>query len=129
MNNKPRVLIIDDDKDDQYFLLEALKELYPSLQCSAVNNGKEALEFIEQNPPPPAYIFLDLNMPFLNGFEFLREFKKDKANNETTIYIYSTSSHPTDKEISKNLGASDYITKMSDLTKLKSKLKTAISLS
>jgi CheY-like chemotaxis protein len=129
MKNNRQVLVIDDDKDDQTFLLEALNELYPSLECNTVNNGKEALEFIERNPPPPAYIFLDLNMPLLNGFEFLKDFKKNKANSETKIFIYSTSSHPKDKEITKKLGAAGYIIKMSDQKMLKSKLKEAIRLS
>ena len=65
-------------------------------------------------------------MPYVNGFEFLEEFKKDGENYETTIYIYSTSSNPADKEKAKTLGADDYIVKYSDLNALKKKLKNAI---
>jgi CheY-like chemotaxis protein len=126
MENKNRVLLVDDDIDDQIFFREAINDLFPNLECIAINNGKEALQFIEENPPPPQYIFLDLNMPYVNGFEFLEEFKKEGENSETTIYIYSTSSNPTDREKAKILGADDYIVKYSDLNALKVKLKKVI---
>ncbi len=126
MKNNNRVLLGDDDLDDQMFLQEAINDLFPNMECITINNGKEALKFIEKNPPPPQYIFLDLNMPYLNGFEFLKEFKKEGDSIETTIYIYSTSSNPADKEKAKILGADDYIVKYSDLNALKVRLKKAI---
>jgi CheY-like chemotaxis protein len=126
MKGNNRVLLIDDDKDDQLFLQEALNQLFPNMECISLDNGKTALDFIKKNPPPPRYIFLDLNMPYLNGFEFLREFKKDEENSETTVYIYSTSSNAKDKEKAKTLGAKGYITKFSDFLSLKDKLKTLI---
>jgi DNA-binding response OmpR family regulator len=124
-----RVLVIDDDKDDQQFLHKAIHELFPNMECISLSNGKEALKFIDENPPPPSYIFLDLNMPYINGFEFLKEFKKEKGNSETSVYIYSTSSNPRDKEKAKILGADDYIVKFSDLNSLKAKLKNVIQTS
>ena len=117
-------MLVDDDKDDQLFLQEAINDLFPNMECISINNGKDALDFIEKNPPPPRYIFLDLNMPYMNGFEFLKEFKKE--NNQTTIYIYSTSSNIKDKEKAKSLGAKDYITKFADINLLKTKLKSVI---
>ena len=123
---KNRVLVIDDDNDDRQFLREAIYDLFPNLECISLSNGKEALKFIDENPPPPSYIFLDLNMPYLNGFEFLKEFKKERGNNETSVYVYSTSSNPRDKEKAKKLGADDYIVKFSDLSSLKAKLKNVI---
>jgi PleD family two-component response regulator len=126
---KNRVLVIDDDNDDRQFLREAIYDLFPNLECISLSNGKEALKFIDENPPPPSYIFLDLNMPYLNGFEFLKEFKKERGNNETSVYVYSTSSNPRDKEKAKKLGADDYIVKFSDLSSLKAKLKNVIQTS
>jgi CheY-like chemotaxis protein len=126
MIQKNRVLLVDDDRDDQMFLRGAIYDLFPNMECISLNNGREALEFIEKNPPPPLYIFLDLNMPFLNGFEFLKEFKKEKGNNETSVYVYSTSSNPKDQQKAKSLGADDYIVKYSDLNSLKVRLKKVI---
>lgn len=124
-----RVLLVDDDKDDQQFLRKAINDLFPNMECISISNGKEALKFIDENPPPPSYIFLDLNMPYLNGFEFLREFKKERGNSETNVYIYSTSSNPRDKEKAKTLGADDYIVKFTDMNSLKSRLKNVIQAS
>jgi DNA-binding response OmpR family regulator len=124
-----RVLVIDDDKDDQQFIRRAINDLFPNMECISLSNGKDALKFIDENPPPPSYIFLDLNMPYLNGFEFLKEFKKERGNIETTVYIYSTSSNPRDREKAKSLGADDYIVKYSDLNSLKARLKNVIQTS
>ena len=118
-----RVLLIDDDEDDQLFLSEALNELFPNLECISISNGKSALEFIEKNPPPPRYIFLDLNMPYLNGFEFLEEFRKEKGSQNTHVYVYTTSSNKKDKEIAKTFGVADYITKFADADLLKDRLR------
>jgi len=71
-----KILIVDDDPEDQEFLLEALTEIWPQADNVTKNDGAEALEYIEKNPPPPSLIFLDLNMPLVNGFEFLSKFKK-----------------------------------------------------
>ncbi len=129
MVQRKRVLVIDDDSDDRLFLREAINDLFPNMECISLNNGKEALKYIDENPPPPSYIFLDLNMPYLNGFEFLKEFKKERGFNETSVYIYSTSSNPKDKEKAKTLGADDYIVKFSDLNSLKVRLKKVIQAS
>jgi CheY-like chemotaxis protein len=126
MLNCDKILIVDDDKDDQSFLLDILQELYPDLKCEIANNGEEALSYIHADPPPPKIIFLDLNMPVLNGFEFLRDYKNTLSSNESNIIIYSTSSHPKDKEITSQLGASDYLTKISDYSKLKTKVQVLV---
>lgn len=119
MTKPLKVLIIDDDKDDQLFLMEAFTELYPEFKCKAVSNGKEALSYIQSDPPPPTLIFLDLNMPILNGHDFLRDYVKRSDANKSNIIVYSTSTHPNDKTTSLDLGASEYLTKITDYRKLK----------
>jgi CheY-like chemotaxis protein len=121
LNN--RVLLVDDDEDDKLFLTEALNEVFPVLECISVNNGKSALEFIEKNPPPPRYIFLDLNMPYVNGFEFLEEFRKEEGSHHTKVFVYTTSSSKLDRETAKKMGVKEYITKFTDLQLLKDRLK------
>ena len=125
MKSEKRILVIDDDKDDQLFLLEAITELFPSYVCEFADNGKEALDLINSNPPPDC-IFLDLNMPLVNGYEFLKEFKKDDRGSGCKVIVYSTSSHPQDIAIVKDLGACEYITKLSDFGKLKLMLKDVL---
>ena len=117
-----KILIIDDDQDDQEFLLEAIQELYPYSSHVSANDGAEALEYIDKNPPPPTLIFLDLNMPLVNGFEFLTLYQKKPEYKYSRVIIYSTSSHPRDKKKSRELGAAEFITKVSDLDILKEKI-------
>lgn len=118
-----KILIVDDDPEDQEFLLAAINELYPGSKSIVKNDGAEALDYIEKNPPPPSLIFLDLNMPFVNGFEFLSTYKKRPESKDTRVIIYTTSTHPRDKAITKDLGASDYMTKVGDPAELKKNIR------
>jgi CheY-like chemotaxis protein len=122
-----KILIIDDDLEDQEFLLGIVKELYPDSTKVTTSNGAEALAYIEKNPPPPQLVFLDLNMPLVNGFEFLTAYKKDPQHQESHVIVYTTSSHPRDKTITKELGASDFITKIHDMKLLKQHIIQAVA--
>ncbi len=126
MINPKKILIIDDDPDDQEFLLEAINELYPDADNVTKSDGAEALEYIEQNPPAPSIIFLDLNMPFVDGYEFLSKFKNRPDNKRSRIIIYTTSSHPMDKARTRDLGADDFLTKVADFGVLKKKLRQVV---
>ena len=121
-----KILIVDDDPEDQEFLLEALTEIWPQADNVTKNDGAEALEYIEKNPPPPSIIFLDLNMPLVNGFEFLSKYKKNSDYHQSHIIIYTTSSHPHDKAKTKELGANHYLTKVADMGVLKKKIRQAV---
>ncbi len=52
-----KILIVDDDVEDRDFLLETINELYPKSDNVTVDNGKEALHYIANYPPPPPLIF------------------------------------------------------------------------
>ena len=121
-----KILIVDDDKDDQAFLSEAISELYPDCKYRITKNGQEALDYIKSDPPPPHFIFLDLNMPVLNGFEFLRNYRRSSEAADSKIIIYSTSSNPREKEMTRDLGANEYMVKPTDYDKLKRELKKLI---
>lgn len=124
MQNK--ILLIDDDEDDIAFLLDVITEMYPSCTPVTACNGKEALDHIEKNPPPPSLVFLDLNMPLMNGYEFLVSYKKNAFSDKSHVIIYSTSSHPKDITLTKELGAADFITKVSDLQALKQNIRKVV---
>ncbi len=57
MQMPTKILIVDDDPEDQEFLLLKIKELYPFATNITANNGKEAMDYIEKNPPPPFLVF------------------------------------------------------------------------
>ncbi len=117
-------LLIDDDQDDQEIFALALEESGLNTQCIISNNATEALERLSQdNTFLPDYIFLDLNMPRINGIQLLTEIKKISYLQHIPVVIYSTSSHPKDKEATLGLGAAAFITKPSDIKELSMLLK------
>lgn len=99
-----KILLIEDDVDDQVYFQDALREVDPGLNCIIAGNGKEALQKME-TPPLPDYIFLDLNMPIMNGFEYLSTIKRENRFKEIPIVIFTTSKNIHDIERTKNLGA------------------------
>ncbi|MEP7168845.1 MAG: response regulator [Bacteroidota bacterium] len=122
MSFHKKILLVDDDSDDQEFFMEALKELEPTLECSIANNGLEALEYLSTNPPPPSLIFLDLNMPNMNGFECLAELSKVKQYKDIPVIILTTSNDPENKERSLKMGARVFLTKVPGMAAIKFQL-------
>jgi len=122
MSTHKKILLVDDDTDDQLFFVDAITELEPTLECGIANNGLEALDHLQKVPPPPTLIFLDLNMPFMNGFECLAELKKTNEYKEIPVIIFTTSNHPVDMERIISMGASMFLIKPPDFTALKNKL-------
>lgn len=106
------VLIVDDDTEDQELLKEAIKEADESVKCLSAENGEEALEILLKFLHKlPQLIFLDLNMPRMNGKVLLSKLKQLEAVKDIPIVIYTTSRLQSDKEETKRLGALQFITK------------------
>ena len=103
--------LIDDDIDDQEFFCSALEVVSPGSQCITALNGHEALQMLHAGRVKPDFIFLDLNMPLMSGFQFLEEIKKLPEFTKTPIIILSTSSDLISKEKSLRLGAKNFLTK------------------
>lgn len=114
--------LVDDDIDDQEIFALALERVNTAIRCTVANDGIEALEKLRGNKSfVPQYIFLDLNMPRVNGKQCLAEIKKDSRLDQIPVIIYSTSSDPRDIAETKQLGAAAFITKpskISDLVKI-----------
>ncbi|MEP7106475.1 MAG: response regulator [Ferruginibacter sp.] len=121
-----RILLVEDDKDDQALFCEALSCVQPALSCQIANNGVEALDLIRQLPPFDI-IFMDLNMPKMNGFECLKYLKDSPLFKHIPVIIISTSSHQFEIERCKQLGAAMYFTKPASFKELFDKLKNVLS--
>src|SRR6266487_683666 len=92
-------LLADDDADDQQLFKEALNEIDKSIRCLTASSGEEALNKLKTDLKQlPDYIFLDLNMPRMNGLECLVEIKKTNTLKHIPVIIYSTSSAEKDVE-------------------------------
>ena len=116
-------LLIDDDSDDQEIFGMALAKVSMSICCIVANDGHEAIEKLHTDDSfIPDLIFLDLNMPRMNGMQCLKEIRKLDRLQDVPVIVYSTSSELKDFMESKQLGANDYLTKQSSLSALISKL-------
>ena len=121
------ITLADDDEDDRLFFTDAFDELKINTIVNTVNNGKELLNYL--NHPEtilPNIIFLDLNMPILNGIGCLEAIKKNNAFKDIAIAIYSTSSSEKDIENTFVLGANIYIKKPSNFNDLKKILSEVV---
>lgn len=122
MAHKYTCLLIDDDTDDQEIFVYALKQLDKDIECLVFDDGKQAISSLKQAALLPDYIFLDLNMPGMDGKQCLKEIKKIDRLEQIPVIIYSTSSNQRDKDETKDLGAGDYIEKQPSLPLLVQKL-------
>jgi CheY-like chemotaxis protein len=122
------VLFIDDDADDRAIFGEATSLIDPSIQRLYATNGLEALQLLEQeNALIPDLIFLDINMPVMNGMECLVELKKIEALQQTPIIICSTSIYPDNQQQFEALGADFYLVKPNTLLKMSTALQFVFS--
>ncbi|WP_343670762.1 response regulator [Chitinophaga sp.] len=119
MKQQQTVLIIDDDADDRFFLTEAITDVSPESRMHSCNSGLEALDLLSKKKIAlPDFIFLDLNMPKMNGKECLVELKKILRLTLTKIIIMSTSDMKRDIDDALKLGAHLFITKPATYTEL-----------
>lgn len=118
-----RFFLIDDDVDDSELFMEALTEIDPAIICYHAFDGQTALEKLRQHEiSDPDIIFLDINMPGMNGWQFLSSLKKEDALRHIPVVMYSTSSAKRDYDIARVMGALCFLTKPSDYKALKSVL-------
>jgi iron complex outermembrane recepter protein len=116
---KITVFLIDDDADDQEIFEIAMKKYDDNIECVFANNGPEALgKLLSDSEFVPDYIFLDINMPLMNGEECLEEIKKIDRLINVPVYMYSTSAYTHQQQEYKSLGVADYIVKPSTVNDL-----------
>ena len=128
MKNKHVFFIADDDQDDLELFIKALKEIDDSCFCITANNGEDALHKLEnEKNHPPDIIFLDLNMPKVNGRQCLKEIKLKEALRHIPVIIYSTSAERKDIQETTDLGAAFFMQKPNRFIELRNSLFQIIS--
>ncbi len=119
----PSCFLIDDDLDDQEMFCDALFEVNKNVKCQIANSGEEALEKVQSDSSfIPDFIFIDVNMPLMNGFVCLKELRRFDHLKNTKMIMYSTSAEEKLAGQSRELGAFDYVVKPPQLNLLKEKL-------
>jgi CheY-like chemotaxis protein len=115
MRDSAAILLIEDDRVDAMTVKRALKEINVCNPLHVVRNGEEALEFLRDVASPrPGIILLDLNMPRMNGLEFLKIAKQDDRLKLIPVIVLTTSREERDRLESFNLSVAGYMIKPVD---------------
>nr|MBA3987094.1 response regulator [Flavobacteriales bacterium] len=88
LSEKKLLMIVDDDKLDRSFFRSAIRKNNPSYECIEAKDGNDALDQLRNANKLPDIIFLDINMPKMDGRECLVELKKDKTLKKIPVIIY-----------------------------------------
>ena len=122
------ILLADDDKDDADIFQQALRTVDPSIGFFHVDTGAGIFEYLnDEKNARPSVVFLDLNMPEMNGWQCLARIKNEKQFESIPVIIYTTSSNPREYEIAQDLDAHGLITKPTDPNLLKKVLAIVTS--
>jgi CheY-like chemotaxis protein len=125
-DKKLHIYFGDDDKEDIEFFKRAIKEVSAGIRITIAKDGLELLEFLQVALPD--IIFLDLNMPRMNGVDCLKEIRDQGKYDNIPIIIYSTTAEKSHIDLTYQLGANMYIQKPDKFDKIKDRLSKTLSL-
>jgi CheY-like chemotaxis protein len=112
MHNNQHILLVEDDMIDVMIVKRALSDLKFNHHLKVASNGEEALEHLKTHKDNlPWIILLDINMPKMNGLEFLAIIKNDNDFKRLPVVMLTTSKDEKDTDQCFNLGASGYMIK------------------
>lgn len=129
-NKEPiKVMLADDDKDDQHVFAEAINETNIPVDLTTADNGQELMDNLhDPSQPNPDVIFLDINMPLKDGKECLKEIKSDEDLKDIPCVMYTTSTSEKDIEETYTTGANLYIPKPTLFSSIVTLLKKILTL-
>jgi DNA-binding response OmpR family regulator len=112
-----KILIIDDDDDDCELFVDAAVMVESDLECAKIYRADRAIELLKTSYKPD-FIFLDLNMPLVDGKKCLADIREIPALDTVPVIVYTTSKRQEDEASTLALGANYFITKPSALQEL-----------
>ena len=125
MRSSKPILLVEDDRVDTMTVRRALKDLKVTNQLICTTNGEEALEYLrDESKKKPCVILLDLNMPKMNGIEFLKIAKRKEELKKIPVVVLTTSKEEQDVTESFNLSVAGYMVKSVDYKKLTETIRT-----
>jgi CheY-like chemotaxis protein len=125
MRSENPILLVEDDHVDAMTVKRALKEIKVLNRLDIVCNGQEALDFLrDEKNETPGIILLDLNMPKMNGIEFLKIIKHDNDLRKIPVIVLTTSKEEQDRIESFKLGVAGYMIKPIDYLQFVEVIKT-----
>jgi CheY-like chemotaxis protein len=127
MDKSKSILLLEDDTVDVMTIKRALKQLNVDNPLKLAGNGEEGLRYLNQTTELPGLIILDINMPKMNGLEFLEQIKKNEKWRVIPVVILTTSLDQNDKWTSFQLGITGYMVKPVDYNRFKDMMATVIN--
>ncbi len=115
----PRVLYVEDEDDDVFFMRDAFRRLQIAAHLDAVPDGEQAIAYFEGRAPYadrvrfplPGCVLLDVNLPIRSGFEVLAWLRAHPSFRDLPVIIFSSSGRLEDRQRAAQLGATDYLLK------------------
>lgn len=111
MIKRDLILLVEDDDTDAFIAKTLLLRQQSNLKIERLNHGLEAQRFITEMTEMPALIILDLNMPFLNGRDFLSELRQQEEGKTCEVVVLSSSENKEDVNQCRELGVENYFIK------------------
>jgi len=107
------LLLAEDDADDRFMMLRALKRVRPLLQVAAVHDGIDLMAYLRACPAEalPQLVLLDLNMPRMDGREVLSAMQAEAGLSAIPVVVLTTSVEPEDRDRAMVLKAAAFISK------------------
>lgn len=124
MRTRKPILLAEDDQIDSETVRRAFREIKIPNRLDTVTNGEEALEYLKNGGQDPCMILLDLNMPRMNGIEFLRIMKQDEKFKKIPVVVLTTSRELRDITDSFSLGVAGYVVKPPNYLQFVDSLRT-----
>ena len=122
---KKTILLVEDDQVDAMTVQRAFKDLKISNNLNIAGNGLDAIEYLKNSENErPCIILLDLNMPKMNGIEFLKEARELGLINRIPVVVLTTSEEDQDRIDSYDLGIAGYMVKPVDYIKFIEVIRT-----
>ena len=125
---KLKILLIEDDLDDIELLQDALLKHGVSYIMEDVNDGSEAVDYIQLNKGNPDIIILDMNLPKIHGRDIIPVIRDSENFGNIPLLILTTSSSPDDIEYAYKNGASKYLKKPATVEDIRETVKIIIEL-
>jgi DNA-binding response OmpR family regulator len=114
-----KILLIEDDGDDVELLQEALNTNDVRFTMEVLNDGSEAVEYINNCTECPHIIVMDYNLPKVHGKEVLKEIKASSLLKDIPLIVLTTSSSKTDMEYAYQMGADKFLIKPITMSEMK----------
>lgn len=128
MKNELTIFYTDDDQDDLEFFKEIIEDIDGDYNVVTQANAEQLLQVLDNPPPTPYVVFLDINMPGMTGIEALHIIRQSEDHKTLPIVMFSTSNDEDMIEKSREMGASFYVPKSSAFEELKKSIEHTLKI-